>query len=174
MREVDGRTVTVADHAHKRRRDAIIEDIELIKETQKRIIRRVVPMVERVHQFNATRMERCIVCCCAADEKAYFRAHRDNTTKGTAHRRFAVSISLNDDFDGGEVSFPEFSPRGYKPPVGGAVVFPCSLLHAVSVVTRGRRFVFLPFLYDNAEAKIREQKSKFLEDGLGDYTSGLG
>ncbi len=174
MREVDGRTVAVADHAHQRRRDAIIEDLELIKETQKRIIRRVVPMVERVHQFNATRMERYIVCCCAADEKAYFRAHRDNTTKGTAHRRFAVSVNLNDDFDGGEVSFPEFSPRGYKPPVGGAVVFSCSLLHAVSVVTRGRRFAFLPFLYDHAAAKIREQNAKFLEDGLGDYTSGLG
>jgi hypothetical protein len=81
MREVNGRTVTVADHAHKRRRDAIIEDIELIKEIQKRIIRRVVPMVERVHQFNATRMERYIVCCYAADEKAHFRAHCDNTTR---------------------------------------------------------------------------------------------
>ena len=68
----------------------------------------------------------------AAEDNAHFRAHRDNTTKGTAHRRFAVSVNLNDDFDGGEVSFPEFAPRGYKPPVGGAVVFSCSLLHAVS------------------------------------------
>jgi peroxiredoxin len=55
MREVNGRTVAVADHAHKRRRDATIEDDELIKEIQKRFIRRVKPMVERVHQFNATR-----------------------------------------------------------------------------------------------------------------------
>src|SRR5204863_9306357 len=85
-----------------------------------------------------------------------FRAPRDNTTKGTAHRRFAVSVNLNDDFDGGELSFPEYGPRSFKPPTGAAVVFSCSLLHAVSQVTRGRRYAFLPFLYDDAAAKVRE------------------
>jgi hypothetical protein len=30
-----------------------------------------------------------------------FRAHRDNTTKGTEHRRFTVSINLNAEFEGG-------------------------------------------------------------------------
>ncbi|MGO4843493.1 2OG-Fe(II) oxygenase, partial [Rhizobiaceae sp. 2RAB30] len=83
-----------------------------------------------------------------SENGGHFRAHRDNTTKGTAHRRFAVSINLNSDFDGGEVSFPEYGPRSFKPPVGGAVIFSCSLLHAVSPVTRGKRYAFLPFLYD--------------------------
>lgn len=36
-----------------------------------------------------------------------------------------------------------------------AVVFSCSLRHAVTPVTRGRRFVFLPFLYDETAADIR-------------------
>ena len=34
-------------------------------------------------------------------------AHRDNPTRGTAHRRFAVAINCNADVDGGEISFPE-------------------------------------------------------------------
>jgi predicted 2-oxoglutarate/Fe(II)-dependent dioxygenase YbiX/peroxiredoxin len=174
MRDVNGRTVAVSDHVHKRRRDHIIEDGDLITQTKNRFIRRVVPMIARVHQFTVTRMERYIVSCYAAEDKAHFRAHRDNTTKGTAHRRFAVSVNLNDDFDGGEVSFPEFSPRGYKPPVGGAVVFSCSLLHAVSQVTRGRRFAFLPFLYDDAAARIREANAKFLEGDKDSYQSRLG
>jgi predicted 2-oxoglutarate/Fe(II)-dependent dioxygenase YbiX len=114
-------------------------------------------------------MERYIVSCYAAEDAAHFRAHRDNTTKGTAHRRFAVSINLNDDFDGGEVSFPEYGPRSFKPPPGGAVVFSCSLLHAVSQVTRGRRFAFLPFLYDEEAAKLREQNNQFLGEGVGAY-----
>ena len=173
MRDVNGRTVLTSDHAHKRRRDYTIDDGELIKETQRRFLRRVAPMIERVHQFKATRMERYIVCCYDARDNAHFRAHRDNTTKGTAHRRFAVSVNLNDDFDGGEVSFPEFGPRSYKPPVGGAVVFSCSLLHAVSTVTRGRRFAFLPFLYDDAAARIREQNASFLEGDLAGYRSEL-
>ena len=174
MREVDGRTVAVHDHGHKRRKDFNIEDTEVIKETQTRFMRRVVPMIHRAHQFKVTRMERYIVCCYAAEDEAHFRAHRDNTTKGTAHRRFAVSVNLNDDFDGGEVSFPEYGPRSFKAPIGGAVVFSCSMLHAVSKVTRGRRFAFLPFLYDDEAARLREANIKFLEDGKASYKSGLG
>src|SRR4029079_3451012 len=110
-----------------------------------------------------------IVSCYAAEDQAHFGAHRDNTTKGTAHRRFAVSINLNADFDGGEVSFPEYGPKSYKPPPGGAVIFPCALLHAVSQVTRGRRYAVLPFLYDEEAAGRREANSQHLADGAGKY-----
>ena len=167
MRDVDGKTVAIQDHGHKSRKDYTIEDQELIKQTQARVMRRVVPEILKVHQFKVTRMERYIVSCYTAEDGGHFQPHRDNTTKGTAHRRFAVSIILNDDFDGGEVSFPEYGPRGFKPPPGGAVVFSCSLLHAVSRVTRGHRFAFLPFLYDEAAAKIREANNQFLGVGVG-------
>jgi predicted 2-oxoglutarate/Fe(II)-dependent dioxygenase YbiX len=114
-------------------------------------------------------MERYIVCCYAAEDGAYFRAHRENTTKGTAHRRFAVSINLNDDFEGGEVSFPEYGSQSFKLAPGGAVVFSCSLLHAVSKVTSGRRYAFLPFLYDEAAAAVREANNQFLSEEVGAY-----
>jgi predicted 2-oxoglutarate/Fe(II)-dependent dioxygenase YbiX len=116
-----------------------------------------------------TRMERYIVSCYSAEDSGHFRAHRDNTTKGTAHRRFAVSINLNSEFEGGEVSFPEYGPRSFRPPPGGAVIFPCALLHAVSRVTGGRRYAFLPFLYDEEAAAIREANNKFLGEGVGAY-----
>ena len=168
MREVNGKTVLVNDHGHKRRRDYLLADPKVIEATQARFYRRVVPEIAKVHQFAVTRMERYIVSCYAAEDAAHFAPHRDNTTKGTAHRRFAVSVNLNDDFDGGEVSFPEYGPRSFKAPTGGAVVFSCSLLHAVSQVTRGRRYAFLPFLYDDAAAKIREENNQFI-DGGGNY-----
>jgi len=165
MREVDGKTIGVQDRSHKVRKDYIIEDPQLIKQTQARIQRRVVPEILKVHQFKVTRMERYIVSCYAAEDGGHFRAHRDNTTAGTAHRRFAVSINLNAEFEGGEVSFPEYGPRSFKPPPGGAVVFSCSLLHAVSRVMRGRRYAFLPFLYDDAAAKVREANAAKVEGG---------
>ncbi|WP_259670844.1 2OG-Fe(II) oxygenase [Rhizobium lentis] len=171
MREVDGKTVEVKDHGYKRRKDYDIQEKDIIAETQGRFIRRIVPEIQKVHQFTVTRMERYIVACYAAEDKAHFRPHRDNTTKGTAHRRFAVSVNLNDDFDGGEVSFPEYGSRSFKAPSGGAVIFSCSLLHAVSTVTRGRRYAFLPFLYDDAAAKIREANNAFLAEGVGSYTA---
>jgi hypothetical protein len=45
------------------------------------------------------------------------------------------------------------------------VVFPCALLHAVSRVTAGRRYAFLPFLYDDAAARLREANNRFMAEG---------
>ncbi len=172
MREVGGKTVLVHDPVHKRRRDYIIQDLGLIDETKARIQRRLIPEIAKVFQFQVTRMERFIVACYAADEDGHFNPHRDNTTKGTAHRRFAVSLNLNGDYEGGELAFPEFGPRRFRPPPGGAAVFSCSLLHQADLVTRGRRYVFLPFLYDEAAASLREQNNAFLDPAIGQYRSG--
>jgi predicted 2-oxoglutarate/Fe(II)-dependent dioxygenase YbiX/peroxiredoxin len=172
MREVDGKTVEKKDYAFKRRKDYFIEDPALIGEAQTRIRRRINPEILKIYSFKATRMERYLVACYAAEDGAHFRPHRDNTTKGTAHRRFAVSINLNSEFEGGEVSFPEYGPRSFKAPTGGAIVFPCALLHAVSQVTSGRRYAFLPFLYDEEAAKLRESNSQFLGEGVNPYKAG--
>jgi len=53
-------------------------------------------------------------------------------------------------------------------------VFSGGLLHAVSKVTRGRRYAFLPFLYDEAAAKIREENAKFLEGEAANYKAAAG
>jgi predicted 2-oxoglutarate/Fe(II)-dependent dioxygenase YbiX/peroxiredoxin len=170
MREVNGKTVPVVDYGHKRRSDYTIQENDPIRtELQRRVQQRVKPEIQKVHQFNATRMERYIVACYDSATRDHFRPHRDDVTKGTAHRKFALSINLNDDFDGGEVSFPEYGPRSFKAPPGGAVIFSCSLLHAVSPVTRGRRYVFLPFLYDDAAAALREANNAFLDQRVGEY-----
>jgi predicted 2-oxoglutarate/Fe(II)-dependent dioxygenase YbiX/peroxiredoxin len=169
MQEVDGKTIMVHDHNFKSRRDYHVTDDDLVRRIQSRIMRRVAPEIEKVHFFKPTRMERYVVSCYAAEEKGHFDPHRDNTTAGTAHRRFAVSINLNSDFDGGEVGFPEYGPRRYKAPRGGAVIFSCPLLHAVSPVTRGKRYAFLPFLYDEAAARTREQNSHLVAGEGGAY-----
>jgi predicted 2-oxoglutarate/Fe(II)-dependent dioxygenase YbiX/peroxiredoxin len=162
MRDVGGKTVGVYDYGTKRRRDCQIEDETLRKRCMHRIHDRLAPEIRRAYQFSATRMERYIVACYEGEHGGHFRAHRDNTTKGTAHRRFAVSVNLNADYEGGYVWFPEFGRQLFRPPAGGAVVFSCSLLHEATRVTSGTRFVFLPFLYDDEAARIREQNAQFL------------
>jgi predicted 2-oxoglutarate/Fe(II)-dependent dioxygenase YbiX len=70
---------------------------------------------------------------------------------------FACSINLNaEEFEGGDLRFPEFGSRTYRPPTGGAVIFSCTLLHEATPVTKGTRYAFLPFFYDDAAAKIRD------------------
>ncbi|WP_298395247.1 2OG-Fe(II) oxygenase [Sphingobium sp.] len=160
-----GGTVLMVDHRHKKRTDCEIENEGLRGAVQARIHRRLVPQIARAFQFNATRIERHIICCYDADAGGYFRPHTDNSTAGTAHRRFAVSIGLNaEDYEGGDLRFPEFGQRTYRPATGGAIVFSCSLLHEALPVTRGRRFAVLPFLYDEAAARVRLDNARHLSD----------
>ncbi len=152
-----GRTVARHDPAHKVRRDHVLRDPALVGAVRQRIIDRVVPAIRQAYAFEVTRKERYLVACYRADEGGHFRAHRDNTTPGTAHRRFAVSVNLNDDFEGGGLSFPEFSERRFRPEAGSGLIFSCSLLHQADRVTAGRRYVYLPFLYDEAAADLRQR-----------------
>jgi len=152
----DGRTVTRLNPALKRRRDATIEDADLRAAVRERLERRLFPMIKRAWGWQASEIERYLVTCYDSADSGFFSAHRDDATVGTAHRRFAVTLNLNsEDHDGGELRFPEFGRRLYKPPTGGAVVFGCSLLHEATEVTRGVRYAVVPFLYDAEGAAIR-------------------
>jgi len=174
MREENGITVTKVDPNHKRRSDCTITDEALVATLKGRMAEVLKPMIKRAFQFDVTRIERWIVACYDAQEQGHFRAHRDNTTKGTAHRSFACTINLNaEDYEGGDLCFPEFGPQTYRAPTGGAVIFSCSLLHEARPVTRGRRYAFLPFLYDDAGARLREQNLAFVSPELQGYRSGL-
>ena len=167
MRQVGGKTVLDKDYAHKRRRDVLIDDESLQEQVRGRIQARLAPEMERCFQFKPTRIERYLIACYAAADQAHFKPHRDNTTTGTAHRRFAVTINLNaGEYEGGDLIFPEFGRQSYRAPTGGAVVFSCSLMHEALPVTKGVRYAFLPFLYDEAAARIREANLETLEESL--------
>jgi predicted 2-oxoglutarate/Fe(II)-dependent dioxygenase YbiX len=153
MRDRGDRTHYVMDEL-KSRRDVLVADPALQAELRERLEVRLFPLMERGFSFRPTRIERYLVSCYDVDDGGVFHAHRDNTTYGTAHRKFAGSINLNDGFEGGDLRFAEFGPTLYRPPVGGACVFACGLLHEATKVTAGRRYAFLPFFYDEAGAEI--------------------
>jgi predicted 2-oxoglutarate/Fe(II)-dependent dioxygenase YbiX len=153
MRDQGDRTVAVMDEL-KRRRDVLVREPDLIAAIEARLQRRLYPMIRLGLGFAVTRIERFLVSCYDAADGGVFRPHRDSTTQGTAHRRFACSINLNDTFDGGDLRFAEYGPATYRPPVGGAVVFSCAMMHEALPITRGQRYAFLPFLFDEAAAEV--------------------
>lgn len=169
MREKDGQTVAMLDNGFKRRKDFVF-DMEpefepLRSQIRARLKRRLIPEIKKAFQFDVTRIERYIVACYEGEQLGFFRAHRDNTTKATAHRRFACTINLNaDEYEGGDLRFPEFGTHTYRAPTGGAVVFSCSLLHEATPVTSGKRYAFLPFFYDTAADMVRKENRQFLSD----------
>mgnify|MGYP000889339101 CR=1 FL=1 len=165
MRDIDGRTELGIDHSLKCRSDISLEDAGLINAMRDAIGRSIVPAIQRAYHYRVEHIERFLVACYDGDATdgdgkalcGHFRPHRDNTTLATAHRAFACSIHLNSgDYEGGGLRLPEFGPQLYSAPAGSALIFSCSLLHEVTPVTRGKRYVFLPFLYNAEGERIRQ------------------
>lgn len=152
----DGRTVGKMDRSFKRRSDCYITEQELILEYRRHLSEHLFPQIRKAFHFSPDHVERFLVACYDGDDSGFFRPHRDNTTPGTAHRRFACTINLNaEQYSGGDLRFPEYGDAVYRAPTGGAVVFSGSLLHEALPVTRGRRYATLPFIHDAAAERLR-------------------
>jgi predicted 2-oxoglutarate/Fe(II)-dependent dioxygenase YbiX len=142
-----GKEVKRIHHDRKKRLDFKIEDPAMHQILRNVIGRRVAPELGKAFNFQGFTFDRFLVCRYAADREDRFRTHRDNVSPETADRRFAMTLNLNgDEYEGGELVFPEYGPDRYKPGNGGAVIFGCSLLHEALPVTKGVRFALLTFL----------------------------
>lgn len=136
----------------KKRVDVLVDDAELKRLLTHRLERRVLHELRKAYGCEVRHMEAFRIGCYDADEGGYFNRHRDNATPHTAHRKFAISINLNDGYEGGALRFPEYGRQVYSPAAGGGVVFSCGLLHEAQPVTRGRRFGMFGFFHDEAGA----------------------
>jgi predicted 2-oxoglutarate/Fe(II)-dependent dioxygenase YbiX len=137
----------VLDASYKRRRDHTVSDPRLLRELSSMVGRRVLPEVHRAFAFRATRFEGFKIACYNSVTGGFFRPHRDNLTPSTTHRVLALTLNLNDGYDGGQLRFPEYGNQLYRPDPGAALVFSCAHLHEVLDVTAGQRYVLLSFLY---------------------------
>lgn len=154
----------------KRRTDVAIQSKKLFELVKTRVERRVFPELLKSFQFTLARMEMPRVGCYDAAVLGEFRRHRDNSTPYTAHRKFALSINLNDDFDGGEVAFPEYGRKVYKPGPGGGVAFSSALLHEARPVTRGKRFGLFTFFTDEEGGRREAEMIAKHGNTLKNYT----
>ena len=139
----------------KRRTDCLVSDEGVLRRVGERIARCVMPEVEKLYFMRLGHFDRAIVSAYAADQGGHYWPHRDIASPRTAHRRFALSVNLDDDFEGGALHFPEYLGARVSAPAGWAMVFPCATLHGVTPVTRGVRHVFLAFLFDDEGARIK-------------------
>lgn len=157
--ETAGKVVEKFDPAFRKRLDWYISNEQMVQQCRDLLVRRLLPIIHRAFQFRTTRIERYLVGCYEAAAGGHFHAHRDNTAPLVAHRRFAVTLNLNEAYEGGDLGFPEFGPKTYRAGVGSAVVFSCSLLHEVTPLTSGTRYAFLSFLYDEDAQRVREEQA---------------
>lgn len=145
----------------KKRVDVLVDDAELKRLLTQRLERRVLHELSKAYGCEARHMEAFRIGCYDAASGGYFNRHRDNATPHTGHRKFAITINLNDDYEGGALRFAEYGRQVYSPAAGGAVVFSCGLLHEAEPVTRGRRFGMFGFFYDEAgRERLREMAAR--------------
>jgi len=162
----DGGAYAKLDETKKKRRDTeLAADHPLYQVVLALFSTRVIPEIRRAFQTDMAFADRVLIAR-YDDTGGYFKRHRDNAAPHTAFREFAISLNLNtDEYEGGEILFPEYDDHRYNPPAGGAIVFSASLLHEAAPVTRGSRYVLLSFLGSAvAQAKldawVESQKAK--------------
>ncbi|NJN03284.1 MAG: redoxin domain-containing protein [Leptolyngbyaceae cyanobacterium RM1_1_2] len=113
------------------------------------------PEIEKVFGLKVTHREEYKIGCYDAAKGGFFKQHRDNFDRHLSHRRVAMTMNLNDDYGGGGLNFPEYGNFVYRPAAGGAVIFPCSLMHQALPVTSGKRFMMVSFFFGEAEVSHR-------------------
>jgi|GEM_PF-5492162 len=147
-------------HVNLDRATAMAVDAELVYS--------LLPMIERCFDFQVSRRVAYKIGLYDAADAGFFHAHRDNSDSGTRYRRYAMSLSLNDDWHGGGLCFPEFGPTKHRIGAGNALIFPVSLMHKVAPVEFGQRYMLLSFFYDEIGARDRraELANPALLDGI--------
>lgn len=140
------------DPSVKMRRDVYLKEGVWLDRLKDGLVRRALPEIQRCFNFAVTQHE--VFKLIRYDAGAgYFRPHRDNESRDTQHRRFAMTLNLNPGaYTGGELHFPEFGPDLYEPEQGGAAIFSCSLLHEVMPVTQGKRYAVLGFFFGEGQS----------------------
>ncbi len=83
----------------------------------------------------------------------------EHIDQGISSRVLSVLVYLNDDYEGGEITFPNIGDSGVtiKPEAGSVIFFPSNFVgvHSVAEITSGKRYA-LPNWYHN---RIEKQES---------------
>jgi len=142
----------------KMRSDVYVQTDPWLSRIKEILVRRVLPEIHRCFQFQVTQHEVFKLACYNATTGGYFRPHRDNESRDTEHRRFAMTLNPNTgEYEGGQLRFPEYGPDLYQPARGDAIVFSSTLLHEVVPVTAGKRYVLIGFFFGD-EQQVRNIK----------------
>ncbi len=140
----------IYEHNRQDRIDHIIKDRNILNFLDNRIGTRVNPMVKKAFAFDVTRREELHIARYVGERKGNKMGHRDNTSPETAYRRFALSLNLNDNYEGGELYFKEYNQFGYKGAPGTAMIFSSSLLHEVGETYEGTRYTLISHLFNDS------------------------
>ncbi|MDX1975663.1 MAG: GlcNAc-transferase family protein [Rickettsiales bacterium] len=140
----------------KVRSDHIIHG-EFLGEIDRILKRRLFPEIEKIFGFKVTHREPYKIGLYEGEKQGVFKPHRDNFMPALGYRRVAVTIQLNDEYEGGGLRFPEYGDDVYRPAKGSAIAFSCNMLHEALPVIKGGRFIMVGFFHGEEDERYRQQ-----------------
>ena len=129
-----------------------------------KLSRSLFPEIKKIFYFDVEYRELYKICSYNSETNGRFAAHRD-TPYPHQHRKYALSLLLNDDYEGGELYLPEYD-LSIKPKANTAIVFPGICTHQVNPIISGSRKTIITFFcyekQDDPDANNRNRvKSNF-------------
>lgn len=143
-----------------KRRLHIHPNKELERRLDDKLTKSVLPEIAKVFYSEITHRETYKICRYAGENSGKFGKHRD-TIYPHLHRRYAMTLVLNDDYEGGGIAFPEYNTDVLNVPKYGAVIFPGSLFHQVNEIGSGNRYVIISFFFGEAEASVKQDSERY-------------
>ena len=160
QKKVEGKLIA---HKHSTKdRLHVHPDAELEKELDHKISRSVLPELRKVFYFDAQYRELYKICSYDAETSGRFHPHRD-TPAPYQHRKYALSLFLNDDYEGGEFVLPEYGLK-VKPKANTAFIFPGISTHQVLPVTKGSRMTIISFFVNGSIKPQYKMKAHYYKD----------
>lgn len=145
--------VPVYEHNRQDRVDQLVKNKSTLDFIDQRIAERIYPMIKKAFAYTVTRREDFHLARYVGAREGLHMGHRDVTATSMTHRRFAISLTLNSDYEGGKLVFNEYSPHGYQPATGSALIFSSLLLHEVTEITQGTRYCLISNLFNDDALK---------------------
>lgn len=150
---------SLADSDFKRRLH-IHPEADLERRLDDKLSKSVLPEIAKVFYSEITHRETYKICRYAGANSGKFGKHRD-TIAPHLHRRYAMTLVLNDDYEGGGIAFPEYTSRVLNAPKFSAVIFPGSLFHQVNEIGSGNRYVIISFFFSEVEANAKTDSERY-------------
>jgi len=159
MKKEKGET-TAHKHSTKDRLH-VHPDSKLQKKIDNKLSKSVLPELRKIFYFDANHRESYKIASYDSVTSGRFHSHRD-TPHPHQHRKYAMSLLLNDDYEGGELYLSEYGMK-IKPKANTAIIFPGISSHQVLTVTKGSRMAMITF-FSNGDKTHYKMQAHFYKD----------
>lgn len=159
----DGRVGVRVNPKQKLRKDLFFSSRDVIANIDNYIYNRLYDNIKEYFNVDIIYREIWKVGYYDSKDGGFYNLHTDDARE-TKYRKVSMVCALSDpdDYEGGLLHFPGLK-KEFKLKKGSIIVFDSKLMHGVTPITKGRRYVLVSFFFNSEGKAIREYINKIPE-----------